>query len=483
MLFDDPDLSCLWRRNRIAVGGGNVDHLAGRKALESSKSWSTMAVKPATVAIVGRPNVGKSTLFNRIIGGRRAIVHDQPGVTRDRNFARAEWAGRAFWLMDTGGWTTEGEDPIAKGIRDQITQAMNEADLILFVVDSQLGTHPADIEVAELLRPLGGRVILVANKVDDLATDQSYLSFYELGIGDPVPVSASIGKGSGDLLDIVAERLEEFPSEEEEGVVNVAVIGRPNVGKSSIMNRLLGEERSIVAPEAGTTRDAVDSILRYHGQTLNFIDTAGLRRRPKVTDDVEFYSTVRTERAMERADICVLVIDASQGLTSQDLRVADQAWLNGAGVIVAVNKWDLIEEKDPDTALKGKQEAEERAPMFKHVPFVYVSALTGLRVRKLLDLILQVQESRLLRISTSEVNNVLEELVNRNQPPQAVGREVKLLYASQVGIRPPTFAVISNRPETIPESYQRYLVNGFYKAWGFNGTRLRLKLRKKKGSR
>jgi GTP-binding protein len=260
----------------------------------------------------------------------------------------------------------------------------------------------------------------------------------------------------------------------------VAVVGRPNVGKSSIMNRLLGADRTIVAPEAGTTRDAVDSPLRYHDRTLNFIDTAGLRRRPKVKDDIEFYSAVRTERAIERAGVCVLVLDSAVGVHGQDLRVAQRSWERGAGLIVAVNKWDLVSEKDTNTAERGRRELAERVPFFKHVPFVYTSAVTGLRVRKLLDLIVTVAAERTRRIDTAEVNRVLERLVQRTQPPQAVGKAVKLLYASQIGTAPPTFAVVTNRPDAIPESYQRYLVNGFYREWGFTGTVIRLKLRRKR---
>ncbi|MCZ6756428.1 MAG: ribosome biogenesis GTPase Der, partial [Gemmatimonadetes bacterium] len=279
-------------------------------------------MKGSTVAIVGRPNVGKSTLFNRILGGRPAIVHDRPGVTRDRNFAPAEWNGRSFWLVDTGGWIVGDDDPITKGIRDQVSHAVGDADVVVFVVDTQVGVHPADVEVAEMLRSVKDRVVIAANKADDLPNDHTYHVFHQLGLGDPIPLSAAIGKGSGDLLDRVAELLPEALYETDEDTIHVAVVGRPNVGKSSLMNRLLGADRAIVAPEPGTTRDAIDSPLRYHGTIFNFIDTAGLRRRPKVKDDVEFYSTVRTERAIARADVCVLVVDAADGMHAQDIRVA-----------------------------------------------------------------------------------------------------------------------------------------------------------------
>lgn len=435
-----------------------------------------------TVAIIGRPNVGKSTLFNRIVGGRRAIVDDQSGVTRDRNFAMANWGGRDFWLIDTGGWDAVSDDAMTRAIRDQIEAAIAESDAIIFVVDSQVGVHPADLEVAQLLRPHKDRVLLAANKVDELPDNTSSLAFFELGLGDPVAVSASIGKASGDLLDELLSLLPGSPDDSDiEDTVQVAVVGRPNVGKSSIMNKLLGQERSVVAAEAGTTRDAVDSPLRYHGRSLNFIDTAGLRKRSKVEDDIEFYSALRTRRAIDRADVCVLVVDATDGVNAQDLRIARMAWDAGTGLIVAVNKWDLIEEKDTTTAVHGQRLVEERVPFLKAVPFLYESAKTGMRVRKVLDLILEIAEARALRISTAEVNRVLGALVDRTQPPQKPGAEVKLLYATQVGTAPPNFAIVSNRPDMVIESYRRYIQNGFRDAWGFKGTPLRLKFRRKRG--
>jgi GTP-binding protein len=442
-------------------------------------------VKRSTIAIVGRPNVGKSTLFNRVVGGKRAIVHGRPGVTRDRNFARAAWAGREFWLVDTGGWIVGEDDPLSSAIRRQVTLAIEAADAVIFVVDARAGLHPADLEVAELLRSIKHRVLVAANKIDDPATDQiSHLEFHELGLGDPAPVSAGTGKGTGDLLDrAVALLPPPEPEPDDADTVAVAVVGRPNVGKSSLVNRLLGEERSVVAPEAGTTRDAVDSPLRYHGMTLNFIDTAGLRKRSKVIDEVEFYSTLRTERAIEQADVCVLVVDAADGVHAQDLRVASDAWERGTGLIVAVNKWDQVPEKDANTAERGRATVAERVPFLGAVPFVYVSALTGLRVRKILDLIVQVAADRRRRIATAEVNRVLESLQARQQAPQRGGQEVKILYGSQIGTTPPTVALVTNRPDAIPESYQRFLLNGFREAWGFSGVPIRLKLRKKRGRR
>ena len=436
-----------------------------------------------TVAIVGRPNVGKSTLFNRLAGGRRAIVDDRPGVTRDRQFARAEWNGRTFFLVDTGGWTTGRQDRLGAAIRRQIDQAIREADVVLFVVDAAVGVHAADQEVSSILRASADRVLLVANKLDDLGRTQAHQPFYELGFGDPVPVSAATGKGTGDLLDRLVSRLPTETSEEQESAIQVAIIGRPNVGKSSIANRLLGAERSVVAPDPGTTRDAVDALLRYQGASLNFIDTAGLRRRSKVIDEIEFYSTLRTERAIERADVCVLVVDSTDGVHVQDLRIAQSVIERGSGLIIAVNKWDLIDEKDANTARQGELKVKQRAADLQGMPFVYVSALTGQRVRKILDLIVQVAAQRERRIATAEVNRVLRELVDRNQPPQRTGQEVKLLYASQIGTAPPAFAVVCSHPEAVPDSYCRYLLNGFRAAWEFTGVPMRLTLKRRKGKR
>ncbi|MFQ6045885.1 MAG: ribosome biogenesis GTPase Der [Gemmatimonadales bacterium] len=435
-----------------------------------------------TVAIIGRPNVGKSTLFNRIVGGRRAIVDDRPGVTRDRHFALAEWSGRRFWLIDTGGWTAE-RDELSSGVRGQIEMAITESDAVILVVDTAEGLHPIDIEVAQLLWPLRQRVLLAANKADDLPETLSHHVFHELGLGDPQPVSAAIGKGTGDLLDRIVSLLPDLPRLAEPEGIQVAVVGRPNVGKSSLMNRLLGHDRFLVTREPGTTRDAVDSPLRYHGRTLNFIDTAGLRKRSKVEDEIEFYSTLRTQRAIERAHVSVLVVDASLGLEGQDVRVAREVWDRGSGLIVAVNKWDLVEEKDAGTAARGEEALARRAPFLRSVPFLYVSAVTGQRVRKLLDAIVGVAERRLQRVQTATVNRVLEELVRNNQPPQQGGQEVKLLYGSQVGTEPPTFALVSSRPEAVPEAYVRYLEHGFRRAWGFEGVPIRIKLRRKKGKR
>jgi GTP-binding protein len=436
-----------------------------------------------TIAIVGRPNVGKSTLFNRIVGGRPAIVSEQAGTTRDRHFGEAEWNGRAFWVVDTGGLVPHASDTLDQAVGRQAELAIEESDLILFVVDAKEGVNPTDAAIATRLRRAARPVLLVANKLDDLPRSTAHYDFYALGLGDPLPLSAVSGKGSGDLLDQAVARLPTEDEGETEEAINVAVVGRPNVGKSSLANRLLGSDRYVVAAEPGTTRDAVDSVLRYHGRTLRFVDTAGLRRKSRVHEDVEFYATVRTRRAIAVADVCVLVVDATEGVHTQDLRIATGAWDQGAGLVIAVNKWDLIEEKDANTGTRGQAAVVEKAPFLADVPFVYVSALTGQRVRRVFDLVLEVADARRRRVPTPQLNRVLAGLVARNQPPQKPGEEVKLLYATQIGVAPPAIAIVSNRPDDVPEPYQRYLLHGFREALGFEGVPLRLRLRPRKGAR
>jgi GTP-binding protein len=428
------------------------------------------------IALVGRPNVGKSALFNRIVGDQAAIVSDEAGTTRDRHFSRAEWGGRQFWLVDTGGLTDDPHIPMDLEIRRQVLEAIDEADLMLLVVDAKTGLHPSDSRVVDLLRESGKPWVLVANKVDDPASTDFY-EFYGLGAGDPVPVSAQNGKNSGDLLDVIVDRIPQMNEDEGESL-RVAVIGRPNVGKSSLVNRLLGEERLVVSDVAGTTRDAIDTPMVYHDREIIFVDTAGLRRQSRLDDGIEFYSSLRSRRAIERADICILVIDAVEGLHNQDLKIAALAWEAGRGMIVVVNKWDLAE-KDTNSAHKFQTEAGEKAPFFKFVPFIFTSALTGQRVTRILDTILQVEGERNKRISTSQVNSKLEELIARRQPPQAAGREVKLNYATQVETTPPVIAVFGNNPDLVQEHYIRYLHNGFREAWGFTGSPLRVVMRRK----
>jgi GTP-binding protein len=346
------------------------------------------------------------------------------------------------------------------------------------VVDGKGGVHPIDHRVAEILRDAGKPFIVVANKVDN-PSDPTWYEFFELGAGDPFPVSAMNGKQSGDLLDLVVSRIPDVESEPTDAL-RVAVIGRPNVGKSSFVNRLLGEERLVVAAEAGTTRDAIDSTMKYHGREVVFVDTAGLRRQSRIEDGIEFYSALRTRRAIERADLCLLLIDATEKLNNQDLKIAALAWEAGRGLIIIVNKWDLFE-KDDKSAPHFEKECREKAPFLAFVPFLFTSAKTGQRVNRVLDLIVEVSAERNKRITTSEVNSRLEELIARLQPPQASGRDVRLNYATQVDVAPPTFAVFGNHPDLVQENYVRYLHNGFRESWGFRGNPMRILLRRKAG--
>ena len=429
------------------------------------------------VAVVGRPNVGKSTLFNRVLGRRLAIVDDRPGVTRDRNFSKADWAGHSFILVDTGGILEGSDQPLDRLVRGQALRAVEEADVILLVVDGKSGLHPMDERVAELLRKTEKPVLLVVNKLDNLPDTAAQHEFWALGLGDPLPVSAISGKGSGDVLDRVVAEFPEAPAEEDDpDLIRVAVIGKPNVGKSSLVNRLFGEERVVVSDEAGTTRDPVDSRMQYHGKDLVFVDTAGLRRQSRIDDDIEYYSSVRTARVVEEADVCLVLVDGTEPIHHQDLRVMEQAWRAGAGIALLVNKWDLVE-KETNTSAAFVKQAQERTPFLKWVPFLFVSALTGQRVRKALDLILEVQEERHRQIATAEVNQVLQRLVHRQPPPHFRGREIRFKYATQIGVAPPRFVLFSNFPKGVPAHYLRYLTNGFRDAWGFVGTDLRIHIR------
>jgi GTPase len=430
------------------------------------------------VAVVGRPNVGKSTFFNRVIGERLAIVEDRPGVTRDRNFARTEWAGRHFYIVDTGGMVEGSDEPMDRLIREQVLIAIGEADLVVQIVDGKAGPHPLDYLISERLRRTEKPSLLLVNKMDNLGspTALAHHDFWDLGLGEPRAVSSLSGKGSGDVLDLIVERLPEAAAEEEDPGLRVAVIGKPNVGKSSLVNRLLGEERLVVSDVAGTTRDAIDTPLRYHGRDLIFIDTAGLRRQSRIEESVEFYSTIRTERAIERADVCLLLIDATEPIHNQDLKIAQKAWDAGCGLILVANKWDLVE-KDTMTAPNFEKALAEKAPFLKWVPILFTSATTGLRVQKTLDLIVQVYEERQRRVPTHEVNEGLREIVTRARPPHVQGHPVKFLYGTQVSTAPPFLVIFCNLPDSVPESYMRYMQNGFRERWGFRGVPLRISLR------
>jgi GTP-binding protein len=430
------------------------------------------------IAVIGRPNVGKSTFFNRLLGKRIAIVDDRPGVTRDRNFGLADWAGRSFMIVDTGGVVEGSNEPLDQLVREQALAAIAEADLILFLVDAKTGVHPLDQALSELLRTADTPVLVVANKVDNYPSSTAHLDFWELGLGEPLPVSALSGRGSGDLLDRVVECLPEAQDEPEtpESDIRVAVIGKPNVGKSSLINRLFGETRVVVSATPGTTRDPVDSTLRFHGRVLTVVDTAGLRRQSRIKDSLEYYSALRTERVVREADVCVLVVDAADGLHTQDLKIAEAAWDAGCGLVLLANKWDVVE-KDTGTAPAFEKALHEKAPDFRWVPVLFVSALTGQRVRKVLEQIVEVYEARRWRIPTSDLNRALEQAVRKQPPPHHRGRPVKLKYATQASIEPPTIVVFANYPKAVPDHYIRYMHNTFRSHWPFMGVPLRIRMR------
>lgn len=427
------------------------------------------------VAIVGRPNVGKSTLFNRLVGGRLAIVEDIPGVTRDRIYGDATWLEHSFTLIDTGGIEFSGiENEIASQMRHQAQLAMEEADVILFVVDGREGLTHSDEEVANLLRRSSKPVVLVVNKVDNFDRTDLYNEFFALGLGDPVLISAAHGYNIGDLLDEVVKNFPPLlPEEEDEDIIKIAVIGRPNVGKSSLVNALLGEERVIVSDVPGTTRDAIDTALEKDGQKYIIIDTAGMRRRGKIADAVERYSVIRSLRAVDRSDIVLMVIDAVAGLTEQDKKIAGYAHENGKGCILVVNKWDLVE-KDDKTALRFTEALREGLGFMQYAPIIYVSAKTRKRVAKILELVKFVADQHSMRIATSVLNNLIREATYLTPPPSDRGRRLKILYATQVAVKPPTFVLFVNDTELLHFSYQRYIENQLRQTFGFEGTPIRI---------
>ena len=432
------------------------------------------------VAVVGRPNVGKSTLFNKLIGQRLSIVKDTPGVTRDRIFAACEWRGRTFMLADTGGIEPHSDDVILSQMRRQAQLAIEQADVIVLVTDLQSGVTANDADVAVMLQKSGKPVVLCVNKCDRIgAPPAEFYEFYNLGLGDPIAVSSIHGTGTGDLLDAVFEYLPaEQEAEEEDDRIKVAVIGKPNAGKSSLINALAGEERSIVSDIAGTTRDAIDTeIDTKHGKFL-LIDTAGLRRRSRVDDAIEKYSILRAEMAVERADVCVILIDGVEGFTEQDSKVAGIAHEKGKACIIAVNKWDAVEKNDHTMALTRKK-LENDFSFMSYAPFAFISAKTGQRLERLLELIAYVNEQNATRISTGMLNDVLAQATMRVQPPTDKGKRLKIYYMTQPSTRPPTFVFFVNRADLFHFSYQRYLENQLRETFGLEGTPIRFIIRER----
>lgn len=433
------------------------------------------------VAIVGRPNVGMSTLFNIFANSRISIVEDTPGVTRDRLYADTEWLDNEFMMVDTGGIEIMNTDKIAVSIRQQAQIAIAEADVILFVCDARAGITHEDAEVAKMLRQSKKPIVLAINKADSPKQEMEIFEFYNLGIGEPIPVSAANHLGLGDLLDAVVEKFPETSAYGEDGnedEIKVALIGRPNVGKSSIFNTLVGEERSIVSDVAGTTRDAIDTPVIREGQKFLFIDTAGMRRKARIDEPIEKYSIIRSLRAVDRSDVVLMVIDAIDGITEQDKKIAGYAHEAGKGIVLVVNKWDLYD-KDNTSTLRYTENLRRELVFMQYAPVVFVSAMTKQRIHRLPEVIHYVAEQNAMRISTSVLNQVVEDAIAINPPPTEKGQRLKILYATQVKIKPPTFVIFVNEPEIMHFSYQRYLENKLREAFGFEGTPLQMIIRGK----
>lgn len=431
------------------------------------------------VAIVGRPNVGKSTLFNKIAGKRISIVEDKPGVTRDRIYAEGEWQNNYFTMIDTGGIEFENNDIIMSQMRRQAEIAIDTGDVILFLVDGIEGLTATDREVANILRKTNKKVLLVVNKIDTPKTPDTIYEFYELGLGEPIVISAGQGLGLGDLLDEVVKCFPEGKDVDyNDDVIKVAMIGKPNVGKSSLVNKILGEERVIVSDIAGTTRDAIDTYFSHGEDEFVFIDTAGMRKRKRINENIERYSVVRTLTAIERSDVCVVVIDALEGISEQDTKIAGYAHDKGKASIIVVNKWDLVD-KETNTYLKFEKDIRRVLAFMNYAPILFISAKTGKRVDKLLDLIKTVSNNHSMRISTGTLNDIISEAVLMNQPPSDKGRRLKIYYGTQVGVKPPKFVLFINDKELMHFSYARYLENQIRESFRFEGTPIQFEFREK----
>ena len=430
------------------------------------------------VAIVGRPNVGKSTFFNRLTESRQAIVDEASGVTRDRHYGKVIWNGHEFSIIDTGGYVTNSADVFEEEIRKQVILAIEEADVVIFLVDVISGITDLDQTVAGMLRKIKKPVLLVANKVDNANRLYDATVFYGLGLGDYFPLSSINGSGTGDMLDKLTSMFEKKDDEEEEEIAKIAVVGRPNVGKSSLVNALIGEERNIVTPISGTTRDSIHTRYNKFNHDFYLVDTAGLRKKGKVKEDLEFYSVMRSVRAIEHADVCLLLIDATIGIESQDVNIFHLIERNRKGVVFLVNKWDLVD-KETMTIKKFEEQIRERLEPFVDVPILFVSALTKQRIHKALELAIKVYEQRMVRIPTSKLNEVMQQAIEENHPPAVKGKFVKIKYVTQLPTHAPAFAFYCNLPQYIREPYKRYLENQIRKHFNFTGVPIRIFMRKK----
>lgn len=431
------------------------------------------------VSIVGRPNVGKSTIFNRLIGERRAIVHDEYGVTRDRHYGESYWNGRDFNVIDTGGYLPDDMDVMVVGIREQVHIALEESDVVLFAVDTEMGINTLDKSVAKLLRQQDKPVIIIANKADNEVRRLNSSEFYELGFDEIFPVSAISGSGTGELLDRIVELLPEEGDSNEDEAPKLAFIGRPNVGKSSLVNALLNDDRSIVTDIAGTTRDTINSRLNFNGKDYILVDTAGLRKRVKVKENIEFYSTVRTEKAIRECDIAILILDAERGFEDQDKRVLREAERFNKGLIIVLNKWDLIDEKDTNTVKEFENYIYEAVPQLSYIPIVTISALNKKRIHRVIELADSVLEERMKLISTSELNNYLEEILLSRPLPMKRGKQLKISYMTQVKSNPPVFKFFMNNPKDMPANYRRFLENKLRERYKFTGVPITMTFRQK----
>ena len=430
------------------------------------------------VAIVGRPNVGKSTFFNRIVGKRVAIVEDTPGVTRDRIYAEGEWRNIHFGIIDTGGIEPASEEIIPAQMREQAFIAMDTADVILFMVDGKAGLTPDDTEVANILRRTGKPLILVVNKVDTPHLTEDFYDFYELGLGEPMAISSANMLGFGEVLDMIIESFPKCSGDVDEESIAIAVIGKPNVGKSSIINELTGENRVIVSPIAGTTRDSIDTPVVIDGEKYTLIDTAGIRRKSKVNDNIEKYSVIRAVAAVERCDVCLLMIDAVEGVTEQDKKIAGVAHEAGKGIVVVVNKWDLIE-KNTHTMREFQKEIEKELVFMTYAPSVFISVKDKIRIKNVIAMAKAVAEKRAMRVSTGQLNALIADAVMMKQPPSDKGKRLKIYYAAQVGVKPPLFSFKINSRELMHFSYARYLENRIRDSFGFEGTSIKFIFREK----